>query len=145
MKKKSSAARAAHLSLKSKSLHSRLVSYIHVVNHLLKTYAFENIMAGADTKTVRSTNPTNMSSLQYPEALWRKTFPCPQVYNKYVLKYTFLEGLPSSIRHSMHSFWTSSKHATSVNLAYKVRSLWKLGEEARVMDTSNSYQSPQKL
>lgn len=72
------------LLLKSSSRHGSvkeglLTSYKQVVNQILETYETKDIIAEADTKTVRFPPSINMSSLQYANDLWIKTLRCPQV------------------------------------------------------------------
>lgn len=107
---------ATRLTLKSGLSHScvkerMLTLYVQTVNHLSETYATDHITPKACTKTVRLTQLTNMSPLQYNDALWMKTMPSTQMYVEYVLERTLVEGLPSLIRHTMLSF-SGEKHAT---------------------------------
>lgn len=74
-----------------------LTSYKEVVKHLLEKYATDYIIAEAYTEIERFTESTNVSSLQDADALWMKTIWGQQVHDEYVLKRTWLEGLPSSI------------------------------------------------
>lgn len=83
-----------------------------------------------------------MSSLQHVNVLWIKTLVCPEVLDEYLLKITFVECLPSKTGHSMRSFWRSNKHAALKKLANKAKSLKKLQEASRGVDTSNRYWSP---
>lgn len=108
-KKKAAAALIALISLEPKSLPETvkaglLTSYEQVFNHLLETCATGDIIAEAYAEIVRITQATNMSPLQYAEALWMSTLWCAQVYDDYFLEETFVGGLPSSTRHSMRSY-----------------------------------------
>lgn len=81
----------AHPSLESTSLYDNvkeglLTSYVQAVNLLFETYSTSDIFAEADTETVLFTQETNMSPLQFANALWIRTLWCPQLYCEYVLR-----------------------------------------------------------
>lgn len=67
---------------------------------------------------------------------------CPPVCKAFVVNRTFVEGFPSSIRHNMHSVWSSHKHAEVQELAYHATSLTKLNKATREGDKSKRYRSP---
>lgn len=98
-----------------------------------------NIIAEADHEIVRFPEPKNMSPLQYAEALWMKNVWGPQVYDEYVLKETFVEGLPSYIRHSMRSYCRKNKHAALQKFVHEVIFLTKLQNSAHRRDLTNIY------
>lgn len=60
-----------------------------------------------------------MSPLQYADASLVKTLRCPHVHEEYVLKRPFVEGLLSSIWHSIRSYWSSNKNAALQKLDYE--------------------------
>lgn len=60
----------------------------------------------------------------------------------YVPNGMFVEGLPGSIRNSVHFFWSIIKHNALQKLAYEATCVEKLQEEARGVDTPNSYRPP---
>lgn len=119
-------------------------TYGHIIHpgrkSLLETFEMDDIIAQADTETLRRTHSTKMSPLQYADSLWMKTLHCSQLHNKNVLKGTFVEGLPSSILHGMSWLWSSNKPAVLQKLTHRAASLKNLLERAGV-DTLSSGQS----
>lgn len=66
------------------------------------------------------TLPASMTSFQLPNAVWIKPLRLPRVYDEYVLKTASGEGLPTSIRHSKHTFQSSHEGALLQKLVYEV-------------------------
>lgn len=99
-------------------------------------------VAEAEAEIVRFNQQKNMSPIQCKEAQGMRTLRFPQVYDEHVLKRTFMQALPSSIKHRMHSLCSNNKHAALQKQAYEATSSAKLQEEARGVDTSNSFRSP---
>lgn len=80
--KAAAAALTAHLSLKSRLSHGSakegmLTSYVQVVNHLLDTFATDDINAAAGPEEVRLTHPKIMSPLQFADAQWMRALRGP--------------------------------------------------------------------
>lgn len=119
-----------------------LTSHVPFVNTLMGTYETDDIIAKADREIVSFTQPTNFSPLQCANALWMKTLCCPQEYEEYVLKETFMDGSLPLIRHGMHSFCSNNMYAALQKLAFKATSLTKVQKAVLGADALNSYQSP---
>lgn len=83
--------------------------------------------------------------MQYIYALWTKTFRCPRVYDEYVLKKTFVEGLLFLIKHRMQLFCSNRNHVTLHKLEYDSTSLTRVQEAAGGVHKPNSNRSPQTL
>lgn len=146
MKKPAAAALNSRISLPSKS-HRRhkegtLTTYCEVVNYLLETYATDDVIAETDAEILRFTQPPTKSPTEYAEALWNKALRCDRVYDEYVLKGIFIEGLHESIRHSMRSYWGSRKNATVHDLARHATSLTNLQHGSRIPDVPRNMDRP---
>lgn len=123
MKRPAVAATTARLSLNPKSSKNRtkegiLTTYRQVANHLLETYVTDDVIDEADKDILRFTQPPNTPTLQFGDTRWMKTLQVLHVYGEYVLKETFIEELPTSIKHSMRAFWSSHKDIPLQKLAY---------------------------
>lgn len=103
-----------------------LTTYCDVASFLLETYSTDIGIAEIDAEILRSTHPSNMTSTEYTEALWKKALPCHCVYDEYMLKGMFIEGLIWSIRRTMWSYWSSEKDASIHDLARHLVSLTNL-------------------
>lgn len=80
-----------------------VTSYRKVVNCLLETYATDDLIGKTDADIMRFPQESNKLPTEYAEALWKKALRCNRFYDESVLKGIFIEGLPSSIHHSMKS------------------------------------------
>lgn len=60
-------------------------------------------------KIVRCTQSSNMSPLEFVDALWFEDITCPGLCEEYMLKGNFIEGLLESISHSMRYYWSRHK------------------------------------
>lgn len=127
MKKTAAAALTVRLSLKSRSLHARikegmLISYVQVINHLLKTYAMKDIIAKAGWEIFRFNQPPSMSPFQFADIQSKNTLHCPQVFDEYVLEGMLLLSLLYSIRHTLRWPLSSNEHAAFQKLYTKPHS-----------------------
>lgn len=90
MKKLAAVALVARLSLKSKSSHHSVkdairTTYSQLENHLSWGYAVDDIIAETHSDITCFIKPSPMSSLEFANAVWSKTFRCAHVYDEYVL------------------------------------------------------------
>lgn len=96
--------------------------YCEVVNYLLGTCAVDDVIAGADTKSMRLTYPWTKDLIEYAKLHWAKAVRCHELYGEYVLKSNIFRGPEGCIRQSVQSFWNSSKCATVRDLAIQAAS-----------------------
>lgn len=75
-----------------------------VISYLLETYTTGYVIPGMDVEILRFTQPTNMTPMEYADALWNKMLCCYLVYDEYVPKGIIIRVLHSLIGHSMRSF-----------------------------------------
>lgn len=102
-------------------------SYSESVNNVLEAHTTDEVIAETEADTMRSTQRWYWLPAKYGEALWwNKALQCDRVYFEYVLKDTFIDGLPESTRHSIHSYWGSKMSTTVYGLARHTTSLEKL-------------------
>lgn len=93
------------------------------MNHLLHNYATDDIMGETDIKIAPYVKLLSTSPLQFANELWIRTVRCPHLYDEYVLKWIFAEGLLHSIRHNARSCWSSQKTGLWQKVAYRATSL----------------------
>lgn len=90
------------MALSSKSCKFRkegtLTGYREVINYLLVTYVTDDGIAEMDAEILQFAQPMQT---EYAEPLWRKKLHCNLVYDAFVLRGIYIEGLHSSIRHRM--------------------------------------------
>lgn len=77
--------------------------YHDVVNHLLQTFATDDISAETDAALLIFPQSFTMLPTQCAEAVLSKSLKCGEVYEEYVLKGIFIKGLCKLDRHSMKS------------------------------------------
>lgn len=97
-----------------------------MVNHLLRTYTTDAIVAETDNKIHCYVKRLITSPLRYPHEQWLRTLRCPHIYIEFVLRRTLVYELPQFNWYSMRAPWSSHKNAPLQNLAYHAPSLTKL-------------------
>lgn len=78
-----------------------LRSYLVVVNYLFKMFANDQEIAEMDFKNLRYIQPADMASIQYDNYLNAKSCEIKNVYDESTLNVIFIEGINSSICHSI--------------------------------------------
>lgn len=98
----------ASISLRPKSHRGqeegKVLSYCKAVNYFSKTYAGNNVIAETDSDKVWFTQPSNKWHTEFADALWNKELRCDHVYDEYILKGDYIEGLLEYIVLSIRSF-----------------------------------------
>lgn len=101
MKRLAAAALIECIELKSKwPKHQKkgtVTSYCEAANYLVNTSATDDVVADTDANIVKITQLSNKSPKEQAGALWNKVTRCNQVYDEYVFKRAFIEGLSESI------------------------------------------------
>lgn len=98
MKCPATAALNARIALRSE-LHMlqekvEVTSYCEVDNYQLEMYATDDIIGEREADTMKFTQLSNKQATEYTEVLWNKALRYHRVYDEYVLKGIFIEGLP---------------------------------------------------
>lgn len=86
----------------------------------------DDIIAETNCNIQCPVKPWTMLQLECVNEPWLKTLGCPHVYDEYVLKETFVEGLPQPIRQSMLPYCTSQRTAPLHKVVYKTTPLTKM-------------------
>lgn len=98
----------ANLMWKSKSSHhrfeERLTIYCHVENHLLETFAINDVIAERDHEIACHVKLSTMSPFQFANVFCLKAPRCSKVHEEYVRKAIFVEGLSHTIRHNVQAY-----------------------------------------
>lgn len=71
---------------------SMLSSCKEVMNHLLETYATNDVISETEMNMQNYQQPLHMTPTQYAEALWSKALRCNQMNTENTLKGIFVEG-----------------------------------------------------
>lgn len=74
-----------------------LIPYSKEVSHLLKTYVTDDIIGEMDSQIALDAKPLTILRLKLDSDVWLKALRCPRVYDEYVPKVIFIEGLPQCI------------------------------------------------
>lgn len=80
-------------------------------------YVSYDVISAMDAEVLDFTTPSYMPPMEYLEAIWNETLRCSCVYDEYVLKKVFIEGLHVLMRHGISSYRSSKKNATVLDLA----------------------------
>ena len=101
----------------------KLRTYDQVVNHLIRTYATDDIIADTEADIDSFKQPQNKTASEYADLLHTKTLRAGAVYSDYRLKGLFIEGLHDSVRQNVRAYYTEhtkadigalARYATSV-------------------------------
>lgn len=101
----------------------KLTSYCQVVNHLLRTFATDDIIAEAEADLTRCVQTDKMTEAQFEALLWKKALRCGSVFPETRLRSLFIEGLNATIRQIVRGEWarhpdadlgTLQRYATSM-------------------------------
>lgn len=83
----------------------RPATYCQVAKYWLETYSADNFMVEADAENVNSEKRARVTTARYSEALWEDVLRCGRLYDGSMLHAFFVEGLHSSIRYSIRTYW----------------------------------------
>lgn len=125
----------AKLLLKSNSFKTETkegvsTTYRQGVNHLLETYAPNDVNSVAYKDILCFPRPLMTTPLQIDHGLWMNTLPVLHVYEEYFLKRIFIKELLNRIQHRMRAFWSMPKDATLMKLTYEMSPLRTLQRAA---------------
>lgn len=96
-------------------------SYWETVNTLLKIYDTNDPITETDGDMVHFTQPSSQSPAEYAGDVWDRVLRCHRVYDKYLLKGIFLEGLSESIQHTCISI--GDQNRTLQNIIWRTMRL----------------------
>lgn len=76
-----------------RSKEEALTIYSRVVNFLLETYATEDFISEVDVDILCLTQRPSMTVTKHRKSLCNNALSSDRIYNKYVFKWIFIEGL----------------------------------------------------
>lgn len=109
-----------------------------VVSYLLQTYVTNAVIAQTDATQTRITQLSTMLTILHAKGLKIKSLRCGEVYEQYVLKRIFIEGVHKSVRHSMTEYWSIHPELTLCYLAHRATSQRALQKGTNVLSEKES-------
>lgn len=76
-----------------------------------------------DSEILLYTKPANMTSMQYADDLYVKSYKVANIYGNATINNIFIDGDDSSICHSysLRKYWATHPHVDVTNTAFKVQ------------------------
>lgn len=90
--------------------HKLLHTYSEAVNYLLKKFSYDQYIAWMDSAILRYKQLANMKPIQYAEDLNAKSCKGAKVYDHSTLNEIIMEGVTSSVYHSLGEYWSTPSH-----------------------------------
>lgn len=91
-------------------------------------YANDQTIAKIDFAILCYTQTTSMTSVQYADHLFANSCKDAVFYNESSLNVIFIEGVDSSIWHSLWKYRDSNPQANVIDIAFKAQSLLAIEE-----------------